>query len=259
MNAVYMFIVLLCDQFEYFYIYLHGGEPTLHPEFTRFLWKLNTLFDSRNIDFFIYFDTNFTKSEAYWKKFYTFTDSKRTKVNCTLHPSQCKDVTSFIDKFDRLHGLKQFNIMVEYDTFNECQAIFEKLNTEWNVVPKPIFHRSNELRYSDSQKQFFYDNDPTRQFHYIDDGGEHVFSLNEIELKHLNNFYMWNCEYGKKNIVIDVNGDMYYCVAHQLTYGLPFMNLLKDGPQKYFKFHKPSICIFKKCSACDLRILKEKK
>lgn len=256
LNTVYEFIILLCEKFDYFYIYFHGGEPTLHPDFTQFLNRLNNLFDSRKIDFFIYFDTNFTKSPGYWGKFYNFTDPSRTKVNCTLHPNQCKDVISFIDKFESLSGLKQFNIMVEHDTFDECRAIFEKLNPEWNVVPKPIFYEGNEFKYSEVQKRFFYDNDKTRQFYYVDNEGEHIFSLNEIELENLNNFSMMRCEYGNKNVVIDVNGDMYYCVAHQLTYGKPFMNLLKDGPYEYLNFYKPNICIFNKCSACDLRILK---
>jgi hypothetical protein len=142
--------------------------------------------------------------------------------------------------------------MVESSTFDECEAIFDSLNPEWNVVPKPIFDGIDELEYTNTQKRFFYENDTTRQFCFDDK----IFSLNQIELEGRNNFYMWKCEYGKKNIVIDVNGDMYYCVAHQLSIGKPFMNLNKNEIGKYFEIHKPSICLFHKCSACDLRIWK---
>jgi MoaA/NifB/PqqE/SkfB family radical SAM enzyme len=251
LDRVIQFLWTLKDKYPYFYIYLHGGEPTIHPSFLSFIYELEGVLKGK--DHFLYFDTNFSQPASFWGEFCGLVDTDKTKVNCTLHLSQVKDLNEFIQKFDGLECTKQFNIMVESSTFDECEAIFDSLNPEWNVVPKPIFDGIDELEYTNTQKRFFYENDITRQFCFDDK----IFSLNQIELEGRNNFYMWKCKYGKKNIVIDVNGDMYYCVAHQLSSGKPFMNLNKDGIDKYFQVYKPSTCLFHKCSACDLRIWKK--
>lgn len=252
LDRVIEFFKALKDRYPYFYIYLHGGEPTIHPSFLSFIYELEKVL--RGKDHFLYFDTNFSQSDSFWGEFCSLVDIDKTKVNCTLHLSQIKDLNGFIQKFDKLKCTKQLNVMVESSTFDQCRSLISFIDGGWNVVPKPIFDGINELEYTDEQKAYFYCHDSTRQFCFDDK----VFSLNQIELERRNNFYMWKCEYGKRNVVIDVNGDMYYCVAHQLSSGKPFMNLNKDEIGKYFEVHKPSICLFHKCSACDLRIWKRK-
>ena len=250
------FFLRLENKYPYFYIYLHGGEPTIHPDFIWFIEHFTKLF--KNIDYFLYFDTNFTQPMSFWDRFYEKIDPEKVKVNCTLHPNQCYSIDNFFQRFRNLKTIKQLNIMVESKTFNRCMDIFNSCDPDWNVVPKPIFFDGDELKYTKQQRQFFYNHDKTREFCYVSTNNIKVYTLNQIELENLNNFYMYRCEYGQRNIVIDVNGDMYYCVAHQLSNGNPFMNLYQDDLNKYFEVHKPNICIFKKCSACDLRILKEK-
>ena len=259
LKRVIEFFKVLKDSYPYFYIYLHGGEPTIHPYFLSFIYELQDVLKGN--DHFLYFDTNFSKSESFWDQFCDIADPDKTKVNCTLHLSQMSQINmpkvggllnDFIQKFDHLKCTKQLNVMVQSFTFDKCRSLISFIDGGWNVVPKPIFDGIDELKYTDEQKAYFYGHDSTRQFCYDDK----VYSLNQIELEGLNDFYMWKCEYGKKNIVIDVNGDMYYCVAHQLSIGKPFMNLNENEIGKYFEVHKPSICLFHKCSACDLRIWK---
>lgn len=256
---------------DYFYIYLHGGEPTLHPHFINFVYILNNILARKNKDYFIYFDTNFTMSQVMIRDLFDNVDDSKFKINCTYHIDQCKNLDEFIEKYkvlDRYSLQKQLNIMFQYDLFDDQKLIFEELISRGitGVVPKPIIYEGEENKYSIDQKQFFYINDP-RLFYYTDNkNNNHIFSLNQIELERLNNFILLNCEYGEKNIVIDVTGDLYCCVSHQLNRSLPSMknssppiiNIFKEKLEQYYKRPKPKICLYTKCSACDLRILKRK-
>jgi radical SAM protein with 4Fe4S-binding SPASM domain len=265
-------ILRFIDQLDkdYFYIYLHGGEPTIHPNFVEFVHALNDLLVKKNIDYFIYFDTNFNMSLSKLYKLFDNVDTTKFKINCTYHIKQCKEFNIFLDKYLVLNHYKlhkQLNMMFEYDYYNELRKMCYQLVDfgHVNIVPKPIIYDKNELQYSDKQKEFFYLNDP-RRFYYVDkEDNEHIFSLNQIELENLNNFLFLKCDYGYKNIVIDVDGSIYYCTSHQLgrarndmkTVGSkPIMNIFKDDLNIYHNAFKPSRCIYTKCSACDLRVLK---
>lgn len=253
---------------DYFYIYLHGGEPTIHPDFIKFVHSIDSILTTKNVEYFIYFDTNFTMKFEDFQTLLTGINISKFKINCTYHVDQCLDYEKFLDKYLKLTEYKiqtQLNIMFQYKYFDRLKNMFDTL-TELkyiNVVPKPISYNNEESKYSIEQKQFFYDNDP-RIFYYIDyKNCEHTFNINQMELNNYNNFSLLKCEYGEKNIVIDVSGDMFYCVSHQLgrtkknIENIPIsMNIFNDPIENYYNASKPKICLYNTCSACDLRILK---
>lgn len=246
---------------DYYYIYLHGGEPTLHPNFVEFNEELCKILDGK--DYFVYFDTNFSMPWIFYKELMKKIDTSKYKINCTLHYG--KRVAEFITKYIRLEDFveTQFNIMFQYQYFKEQNKFYEGIkNLISNVVPKPVFFMGNENNYSFEQRRFFYKSDP-RRFYWKVDNSFIIHSLNEIELNQWTDFSFLKCDYGEKNIVIDVNGDLYFCTAHQLQRSDiaigPQMNIFRDPFEKYNTMRKPKYCLFYDCSACDLRIKKEGK
>lgn len=246
---------------DYYYIYIHGGEPTIHPDFIKFNAELNKALQGK--DYFIYFDTNFSQDNIqYWYNLLDNVDKSKYKINANLHYGH--ERPEFYENYRKLYkyGVEmQLNIMVFYSIYYKCLDMFDVLKSEFdNVIPKPVFYLMDEFRYSPLERLFFYEKDP-RKFYWIDKNGlENIYSLNEIEFRKLNNFSFLKCDYGKKGIVIDTNGDFYFCTAHHLQrnrieINSP-MNIFNDDLEKYFKIKKPKYCMFHSCSACDLRIKK---
>ena len=170
---------------DYFYIYLHGGEPTLHPDFIEFVHKLNGILARKNVDYFIYFDTNLTMSVSTLNALFRNVDAPKFKINCTYHIKQCLQFNDFLDKYlmlDRFRLQKQLNVMFQYDYYDALKDICYKLIdfNHVNIVPKPILYEGEEHQYTAKQKEFFYLNDPRRVYYFDDYDKKHIFTFNKI-------------------------------------------------------------------------------
>ena len=172
---------------DYFYIYLHGGEPTIHPDFIRFIQAINNILTKKKINYFIYFDTNFTMKFEDFQILLSGIDTSKFKINCTYHIDQYLNSEDFLSKYLKLSKYEiqtQLNIMFQYKYFDKLKNMFDVLMSldYKNIVPKPISYNNEEFNYSLEQKQFFYDNDP-RIFYYIDHKNcEHKVQLNLFHL-----------------------------------------------------------------------------
>jgi MoaA/NifB/PqqE/SkfB family radical SAM enzyme len=83
-------------------------------------------------------------------------------------------------------------------------------------------------------------------------------TLSRVELLNnkFNDFTMYKCSAGRNNLVININGDVYYCMAHK-NHADPVFNIYKNNKMQEISNNRWVVCNYGKCF-CEVYLEKRR-
>ena len=241
------------------YIELIGGEPTLDKQLIQFSNNIYKYYPNIRVGLY----TNFSQDIFLYQQLI----KNNVNITITWH-SQHNDIfnTNFIDKLKMLPESSFSNnvdihVMFEYNNIYESISMFKILKEKYNstelrlldhdFLTKQIYFLDNAF-YTKKQLKL-YSNIINKYPTNIDkttikitkyNGTTEFFSVNDIYTR--SDFYMfknWICDAGYKYMYIDINGNIYPCLAYCEEKTNIIGNIFNIN-DIMFKKH---ICKFEKC------------
>jgi len=244
-------------------IYLHGGEPTLHPAFLQFVQQL--LLAEKKIDVSI--QTNLTCSLEQLQILLKLHIPKDSCLSITpsFHVGYT-EYNSFVQKVRLIHKagcLTVCKVMLDAECIKESLNAYTTLRSEdFNV--RPIF----VVDYTGSHSEIFFqlypelrdcleEEDEEFYIEYIDGTSKRV-TYDDIITNKITNFRGMLCRAGANHILIDHNGSLYFCHAHWRSSSSGWGNLYTGSNDicSITQNLRPTMCLWKNCS-CGLALPKE--
>lgn len=194
-------------------IYIHGGEPTLHPLFLRLV---NSLSELKNINK-IEIDTNLSNYILLRVK-----NKHLFSIGCSYHHTRI-DINTFLYRYQLLQqefeDIKiRFMYYAKYT--DELDKIYEKIKIFKHKV-RNIGHRVIH--------------DEHKHYRILYKNKEMILSRHEIDKKGLNTFRLMKCNSSKHSLIIDVNGDVFYCHSYFLKNTHKLFNIFNDHNYMYIR------------------------
>jgi MoaA/NifB/PqqE/SkfB family radical SAM enzyme len=226
--------------------YIHGGEPSIHPQFHQIIADIHQVFQHKNL--WILIQTNlFKPAEAY----IDLPDSVKYLVS--YHPARTTfDV--FQRKVHQIHRagkLECVDFMLEGMNREEIKADFQRLRqTEYGhkVRPRTIYG-TNYPQYDRLRKNF--EQEDRQYLLTYEDGSTRI--LPEWQTKR-QSFMLMKCEAQYKQVIVDPDGSYWGCQTQMMRQGAEG-NILKN-PRDFLKYTKtPITCCWFNCS-CEIHLRK---
>jgi organic radical activating enzyme len=200
-----------------------GGEPTMWPHFSKFCEEIK-----KNHNVRLQVTTNGSRKLRWWEENYQYLD----KVVLSTHHEFC-DTTHLINVADFLHNkelIVNTLVLMDAENWTKCISIVDQMMTSvhpWFVEVKTIVDSPGKDITSYSEEQLAYFNSPLKRIPngewilkrinllspfksvglYSDETVK-VFTPDEYISSRQNNFYGWNCEVAKENLVISYDGSV---------------------------------------------------
>lgn len=242
--------------FKVMTFYFHGGEPSFHPNVIEILEYIRIKEKESNIRLIIEFQTNLSLSN--YKEISSIVDF----FDVSYHYLELKKKNKLKIFENNLYALDKSKLL-NLDIMLENIEDETELNVFYDNVKKYIelpFQNSEMIygffnyKFNEKTKrthiEFYKKYNKTQQTYLIDDL---VYNTNDLFEKGLNCKDML-CEVGKKNIIINGNGDIYMCGAETTdfkNYSInPFSNIRteKDAINKLIiKSKSGTICKWDYC------------
>lgn len=236
-----------------FEVHIIGGEPTMWPEFGKFIQHFK---DNFNCIFSM--SSNGSRTLRWWEEYGRYMD----KVILSCH-HETVDIDHFIKVADCLYDQQVIVtglVLMDPTHWDKCMKLVESLKTSqrrWGIDIQEIYH--DTISYSESQKEmlkkhryrqvnpiwFLRNNKHTllKTSVVTDEGNVIKLKSNEIVLKKINNFYGWDCNLGIDSLFIDKEGNITGACGNNL-YGLDFQYNIKsdDFIEKFTPELKTATC-----------------
>lgn len=237
---------------ESIYVYIHGGEPTLLP----LLSIVHHIQSYRNVKDIIV-NTNSSRPIEYYEQ---FTDLLNFSFALSYqhHQRRNEDFKVFYDKAGYLlcQGLlNHVNFSLEPDNIDEIIPIVQELGNDI-LTHKVIYNYINvdPVLYA-SVKEIVdahtFDYKAFCMEVYTADGYVRTFkNYNALRQAGFNRFKFFKCTAGGKNIVIEPDGSIYYCLSHQSA-GKPKGSIYTEGDVKEITSTESIFCMWDICQ-CEL-------
>lgn len=247
------------------HVYVHGGEPTIIPNFKTIIKKILTYENVGEI----MIQSNMSQPIEYFSDFVGF--NGKVKFGCSYqhHMNRKKDFSVFVDKVKFLFDNDLFtNINCSLENMNIPEVV-EKIkqfdDMEWikgRIIFCYIQCSDDDIKsYSEVHEiidnSYFDEKDGWAVKVTFKDGSIETF-MNYTTLieSGYNKYKKFTCTAGNKNLVVQPNGDLYYCLSHEST-GKPIGNVFINGDVKRITEKKIMICTFPICS-CELWLEKKR-
>jgi len=240
------------------FVYLHGGEPTIIPHFEKLIDHILSYDNvheiiiqtncSKNIDWFkqfigyekitfaISYQHHMNRSKPFQhfkeKALFLFENNLLYQINFSLENMFVDEIISIIKNLNEFDGYLIYNyINTNPELYKEVHDIIEKTHFEDKEYAVKLTFDNNEV--------ITYDN------------------YNNIRVDGHDKFKNYTCTAGNKNLVIQPNGDVYYCLSHEHA-GNPICNMIDDPETLNVVVNRNIIlCNFNKC-VCELWLEKKK-
>lgn len=214
-----------------FELHIVGGEPTIWPDFGRFIKHFKD-----NFDCVFSMSSNGSRTLRWWEEYGRYMD----KVILSCHHENV-DVDHFINVADCLYEQRVIVtglVLMDPYHWNKCMSLIEKLKDSkqrWGINMQEIHYEN--ISYTPEQKEilkkhslrnhnplwFVLNNKHTiLKTSVINEEGQKInVKNNEIILKKINNFYGWDCNLGIDSLFIDKDGNLTGACGNNL-YDLDF-------------------------------------
>lgn len=259
--------------------YIHGGEPTIYPDFIQAMLTIHDFQNYYNLDYEIEVQTN-----ASYKKLEKLLPLKYINISfiCSYQnhqntPSQYKKFVSFVLEHNMMAGTDL--ILENFGTINEVENIkdiFSWLNTKrkeynhfFNIQTNTVDGVSlNSI--NPKYKEFALNKKFSELLEITyEDGTAEAVDYDTFTSEGKNKFKLFKCNVGQNNLIIDTtirdNIKIYKCFSDILyqknkpDYKFEFKTTSLDKDiQNIKKLLKPVICIHPKC-ICEIQIPKSRR
>jgi organic radical activating enzyme len=220
-----------------FELHIIGGEPTMWPEFGRFIEHFKN-----NFNCIFSMSSNGSRTLRWWEQYGKYMD----KVILSCH-HESVDIDHFIKVADCLYDQRVIItglVLMDPNYWDKCMDLVTRLRKSrrrWGIDIQEIYH--NTINYTEEQKEilkkhrlrqanpiwFLRNNKHTllKTSVVTEDGRKINVKNNEIILKKINNFYGWDCNLGIDSLFIDKKGNLTGACGNNL-YNLDFQYNIKD-------------------------------
>lgn len=240
--------------------YLHGGEPTIVPHLQQILSDILSQYSDRDITFEI--QTNTSQHIKWFEKLKHLKNN--IKFICSYQHHQNKSFEKWLAKVKFLHNtglLHQIDFMLEEDDVDTIKSHLRTIKSDKALSNVTTLHYINyevNDEYSDVIDMFKRDDLNMYKVKYRD-GRTEIVEKNTVHERGLDSFKLFRCAAGRNNLVVDVNGDVWYCLGHKgfgnnINKDTPACNVFTNNKIKKMT-SKDCICLWSKC-LCELWLKK---
>lgn len=263
--------------------YIHGGEPTIYPNFTELISSIHFTSKEYEMDYEIEVQTNSSKrfpTRAFDKIHFT-----KTKFVCSFQQHQNKGIHQFLEFVEKAQKYKMLAgvdiILEDFENTNYKEII----NLYYRLAQTKTQDYTIQLNTIDGKQvpeeyQDFYDEVQSKEWYtkekvelnYHD--GIELISVEQLIAEDKNKFMFFKCNVGLTSLILDTTElstrglSIYKCFNdyHENKPARQFWNqpgLLEAGPDNIDHFigqnirdlMKPTRCLYKKC-ICEIQIPK---
>lgn len=228
------------------HFYMHGGEPTIVPGVFEVVSEIIDTYD------FVFFEvqTNTSRTLRWFEQFDKYTG--RIEFSCSYQQHQHRDVENFYKVSEHLMNvgtLSSLDVMLEEGNEGAVVKVVDKLggmdfgkmlhlnyvDFKYNKKYSQIEHLMRDGKVNTEDLRISYK-----------DGVTQAVSKNALHQNGDDNFNMFKCSAGGKNLVININGDVYYCMSHKAK-GKPKFNIYSENKMAEV-INKPWVlCSYGRC------------
>ena len=229
-------------------IYIHGGEPSFHPDIIEIMKFLYDKKIKSNLKINIEFQTNLTMDLNLYQELSKYIDY----FSITLHYNELRN-HNFLEKFKnncywifKKANINNFDIMLEYFKNEKEKYLFYDyfLNNFYHKIKKlkinnemiySFCHYDKSIKTIKMHKEFYQKYNITEQRYgiYLNNNLKHIYNTNDFFYKGLN-CKNWMCEAGKNYIVLNGNGDVFLCGIHMTQYLKKLQGLINTNIKPLF-------------------------
>jgi len=240
------------------HVYIHGGEPTIIPNFKKIIQHILSYKNVENI----IIQTNTSQPLSYFKDFVEL--NSKVDFSCSYQHHMNSDFEIYYQKVKYLRDnnlLYVINLSLEDNNIPEICEIIKRINVEFNEHVlynyikfknnvyeqyKSVWYILEEVHITDKEYavEVFFDNASSKR--YLD--------YNTLRQDGYTSYKYFTCTAGNKNLVIQPNGDVFYCLSDEM-FGKPTCNIFTNNQINEIS-QKNIICMFNKC-VCELWLEKK--
>jgi len=227
--------------------YVHGGEPSLHPEFVSIINYISNLFKDKHL--LMQVQTNLSMDIS------VYLDA-RSSYLVSYHHHRVEDIGKFLEKLNKLRDVGKLvciDFMLEQGDFDEVISAFKiMMSAGYEEYLRPRVVSGKEYTQYKNLCDLFADDDRKYQITF-EDGGSVIIPESYVGDT---NFRFMKCYARRNKVLIEPNGDYYYCMTHKLEGGLGRVkNIFLNQAEFLDSLKEPLICMWKKCF-CELDLRK---
>ncbi len=202
------------DEKDEIFLFVYGGEPTMHPKLTEMIIKINQLYPTKKVRTLI--QSNGMKWDLHE---YQKNHDELTEAGCeyVISFSYHKEFTKMAGIVKRINFLKKLRVMDVMTYMITREGIDEHVKTikMFNSLEVPLYVRTilQESEWFLSSKYYKYitvDPDET-PFILTDSTGDKSVSFEYITMHGYLNFKGYECSAGKNTLLLAPNGKVYRC------------------------------------------------
>jgi len=248
-------------------IYIHGGEPTIIPDFDIIIKEM---VKHKNVKDII-IQTNLSQPISYFEKFINIDDIVTFSCSYQHHMNLNKNFESeYFNKVLFLIKHKLFyiiNLSLEGNYVDDIQNIIKFIDSH-EVIRGKIIYNYIDIYENLSEEyigvkniidnSYFDDKEYAVEVFFGDNTSTKYKNYNNLRQDGYNKYKNFKCTAGNKNLILQPNGDVYYCLSHHhYKPTKPICNIFKD--EKLFKIvnSKYCLCTFPTC-VCEIWLEKSK-
>jgi len=237
-----------------FVLYFHGGEPSFHPDILNILKYIR---NKRNIKTIIEFQTNLTMNKQLYIDMLRYIDKYSISLHLNeLHVKKLYD--RFVENITILtkDNLQNFDIMLEKVTTQSVEQYHKQIKCFLHIAKiaqnsEMIYgfcHYDGTSQTAIDHKDFYDQYNITENKYYWENVMDKPKTTNELFMNGLNCSGK-KCEVGKKFLIINGDGNVFYCGIHMTN------NLKQKQNKTYCGEYKEIVNINDKNAITKLKIL----
>jgi sulfatase maturation enzyme AslB (radical SAM superfamily) len=233
------------------FLFVYGGEPTMHPDLTDYVIRINQLFPTKKVRTLIQSNGLFWKVDDYKKN---EEELRKHNINYVFSFSFHKEFSKYKDIVERVNyllSIDRFDVLTYMITKHNLNQhistikILESLNIP--VYVRTILQESEWFLNSEYKKYITSEPDQTPFILTDDTDKEHIFSFEDLTMRGYLNFKDYSCSAGVNSLLLSATGKIYRCDMDFLYDRDPLFDINKSTDPIWEKDHCLK-CTHKFCS-----------